>query len=191
MRTTATRLRETILAAVEPILALYQAVHIRYSPGVGGGAGCGCGCAWLAMTRMDSACYCPFPMQQVSINSMLGNRVWPFCRNPVALRGWIIGSPIRCLTEERYRRLVERSPDGICVHRNGRILYVNDAGVRLMLADSPEAITGRRITDLVSPESIRPMQAGVAALREVGDCSPRYQAQMIRTDGTLLAVEIV
>jgi PAS domain S-box-containing protein len=99
--------------------------------------------------------------------------------------------PHPALTEERYRRLVERSPDGICVHRDGRILYVNDAGVRLMLADSPEAITGRRITDFVSPESIPPMQAGVAALREVGDCSPHYPAQMIRTDGTLLAVEIV
>ncbi len=99
--------------------------------------------------------------------------------------------PHQALTEERYRRLVERSPDGICVHRDGRIVYVNDAGVRLMLADSPEAITGRPVTDFVSPESIPPMQAGVAALREVGDCSPQYPAQMIRTDGTLLAVEIV
>src|SRR4051812_20851020 len=87
------RLRETILAAVEPILALYQAVHIRYSSGVGGGAGCGC--AWLTMTRMDSGAYCPFLMQRVSIKLVLGNRVRLFSRNPVALRGWIIGSPIR------------------------------------------------------------------------------------------------
>ena len=38
------RLREMTLAAIEPILALYQAIHIRYSSGVGGGAGCGGGC---------------------------------------------------------------------------------------------------------------------------------------------------
>ena len=62
--------------------------------------------------------------------------------------------PHQVLTEERYRRLVERSPDGICVHRDGRIVFVNDAGVRLMLADSPEAITGRPVTDFLSPESI-------------------------------------
>src|SRR3954470_6905878 len=99
--------------------------------------------------------------------------------------------PNQALTEEHYRRLVERSPDGICVHRDGRILYVNDAGVRLMLADSPEAIIGRPVTDFVSPESIPPMQAGVAMLRGVGDCSPHFPAQMIRTDGTLLPVEIV
>jgi hypothetical protein len=89
------RLREMTLVAVEPILALHQAIHIRYSSGVGGGAGCDGGCAWLAMTRMDSARYCPFPMQQVSISLVLGNRVRLFPRDPVALRGWIIGSRIR------------------------------------------------------------------------------------------------
>ena len=81
--------------------------------------------------------------------------------------------PSQALAEERYRRLVERSPDGICVHRDGRILYVNDAGVRLMLAASPDEIMGRPITDFVAADSIPPMQAGVAALRDVGDCSPQ------------------
>ncbi len=99
--------------------------------------------------------------------------------------------PSQALAEERYRRLVERSPDGICVHKDGRILYVNDAGVRLMLADSSDQLIGRPITDFVAPDSIPPMAAGVSELREVGDCSPHYPAQMIRADGTLLPVEIV
>ena len=99
--------------------------------------------------------------------------------------------PNQALAEESYRGLVERSPDGICVHRDGRVLYVNDAGVRLMGADSADQIIGRRITDFVSPESIPPMEAGTAALRDVGDCSPHYPAQMIRADGTVLPVEVV
>lgn len=90
--------------------------------------------------------------------------------------------------EDRYRRLVERSPDGICVHKDGRIRYVNDAGVRLMLAGSTDQIIGRPVTDFVSPQSIPPMQAGVAALREVGDATPHYPAQMVRADGSLLPV---
>ena len=49
--------------------------------------------------------------------------------------------------EERYRGLVERSPDGICVHKDGRVLYVNDAGARLMLAGSSDELIGRPITD--------------------------------------------
>jgi diguanylate cyclase (GGDEF)-like protein/PAS domain S-box-containing protein len=95
------------------------------------------------------------------------------------------------LTGEGYRRLVERSPDGICVHANGRVVFVNDAGVRLMLADSSDQIVSRPITDFVTRESIPPMQSGVARLRELGDCTPHYPAQMVRVDGSLLAVEIV
>jgi diguanylate cyclase (GGDEF)-like protein/PAS domain S-box-containing protein len=95
------------------------------------------------------------------------------------------------MTEEGYRRLVEGSPDGICVHANGRVVFVNDAGVRLMLGESSDQIVGRPITDFVTRESIPPMQSGVARLREVGDCTPHYPAQMVRIDGSLLAVEIV
>ncbi len=99
--------------------------------------------------------------------------------------------PSQALAEEGYRRLVECSPDGICVHKDGRILYVNDAGVRLMLADSRDHLIGRPITDFVTADSIPPMLAGIAALRDVGDSTPHYPAQMIRADGTLLAVEVV
>jgi diguanylate cyclase (GGDEF)-like protein/PAS domain S-box-containing protein len=99
--------------------------------------------------------------------------------------------PSQALAEERYRRLVERIPDGICVHKDGRILYVNDAALRLMRAGSSDQLVGRPVTDFVSPESIPPMQAGVAALQIAGDCTPHYPAQMIRVDGTLLPVEVV
>ena len=64
---------------------------------------------------------------------------------------------------------MEHSPDGICVQKDGRVLYVNDAGVRLMLARSSDEIVGRRITEFVASESIPQMLAGVAELRDVGD----------------------
>ncbi len=86
---------------------------------------------------------------------------------------------------------MEHNPDGICVHRHGRVLYVNDAGVRLMLARSSDEIVGRPIAEFVASESIPPMLTGLAELREVGDCTPAYPAQMIRIDGSLLAVEVV
>jgi len=95
------------------------------------------------------------------------------------------------LTEKGYRRLVEQSPDGICVYADGRVAFVNDAGVRLMLADSSDQLVGRPITDFVVGESLPAMNSGVAALREVGDCTGQYPAQMIRADGTLLPVEVV
>ena len=71
------------------------------------------------------------------------------------------------------------------------MVFVNEAGVRLMLADSSDQLVDRPITDFLAEESIPAMQAGIAALREVGDCTAQYPAQMIRVDGSLLAVEVV
>src|SRR6201999_2982261 len=74
---------------------------------------------------------------------------WQGHGNGCALVGAEFRRALEGLTEESYRRLVEQSPDGICVHKDGRVLFVNDAGVRLMLADSPERLVGRSITDFV------------------------------------------
>ena len=83
------------------------------------------------------------------------------------------------------------SPDGICVHAGGRVVFVNDAGVRLMLAESSDQLVGRPITDFVARESLPAMVAEVAELQEVGDCTPQCPAQIIRLDGSLLPVEVV
>ena len=95
------------------------------------------------------------------------------------------------LTEDGYRRMVQRSPDAICLHAGGRVVFVNDAGVRLMLAESSDQLVGRPITDFVARESMPAMLAEVAELQEVGDCTPQCPAQMIRLDGSLLPVEVV
>ncbi|MGB8390843.1 PAS domain-containing protein, partial [Mycobacterium sp.] len=34
------------------------------------------------------------------------------------------------VVEQRYRRLVDHSPNAICVHDGGRVVYINPAGVR-------------------------------------------------------------
>ena len=100
---------------------------------------------------------------------MLGNRVRLFPATRY-LCGVDHRQPSQALAEERYRRLVEHSPDGICVHRDGRILYVNEAGARLMRADSSDHRPP--VTDFMSPESIPPMRQ--ALLRcETSATAPR------------------
>ncbi|MEQ8850685.1 MAG: PAS domain S-box protein [Phycisphaerales bacterium] len=54
-------------------------------------------------------------------------------------------------SEARYRRLVEASPDGILIQKQGRIVYANDSA-REMLGPE-EKLIGRRYLDLVRPES--------------------------------------
>ena len=78
-------------------------------------------------------------------------------------------------SEERYRQLVEVSPDAIAVHVNGRIVFINHAGARLLGAEKAEDILGRRILEFIHPESrqvyinlIEPLAAnGVFPLTEM------------------------
>ncbi|QEM44442.1 sensor domain-containing protein [Mycolicibacterium grossiae] len=93
--------------------------------------------------------------------------------------------------DERYRLLLEHSPDAICVHQHGRLVYVNEAAVRWMRADSAAQLVGGWITEFVNPESIPPMLERIAGLRNVGDVSEPSEAAMLRFDGNRLDVEAV
>ncbi|WP_231639827.1 sensor domain-containing protein [Mycobacterium sp. Marseille-P9652] len=93
--------------------------------------------------------------------------------------------------EQRYRRLVDHSPDAICVHSAGRIVYVNAAAVRWMAAESANQLVGHPITDFVHPDSIAPMLTRIGSLSREGDATEPAEALMQRFDGTTLAVESV
>ncbi|HET9221518.1 MAG TPA: GAF domain-containing protein [Roseiflexaceae bacterium] len=93
-------------------------------------------------------------------------------------------------SEERYRRLVEFSPEPIAVHSGGRMVFINPAGVRLLGAAAPEELIGRPILDFVHPdyhavvvERVRQTQAGYQA-------GP-FEEVFVRLDGQFLDVEVV
>ena len=48
-------------------------------------------------------------------------------------------------SEEKYRRLVELSPDAILVQRKESIVFINPAGLKLFGAESPDQIVGKPI----------------------------------------------
>lgn len=93
--------------------------------------------------------------------------------------------------EHRYRRLVDNSPDAICVHEHGRIRYVNPAGVRWMAAYSEEQLVDHLITDFVDADSVAPMLSRIAGLQHEGDASLPSEAVLRRFDGRTLDVETV
>lgn len=93
--------------------------------------------------------------------------------------------------DERYRRLLEHSPDAICVHQAGRVVYVNKAGIRWMRAESAEQLVGNLITTFVEAQSIPAMLDRISGLRRQGDISESSEAVMTRLDGTRLDVEAV
>ena len=102
------------------------------------------------------------------------------------------GRPMQAdVVEQRYQRLVDHSPDAICVHDGGRVVYVNPAGIRWIGAQSNAQLVGHFITEFVHPDSVPALLARIASLRHEGDTSPPSGAVMLRFDGTTLDVEAV
>ncbi|MGU3431886.1 diguanylate cyclase [Actinomycetes bacterium M1A6_2h] len=93
--------------------------------------------------------------------------------------------------DERYRRLVDHSPDAICVHESGRVVYVNPTAVRWMGAQSSDELVGRPIAELIAAESIAAVLARISTLRDEGDASNPSEAVLTRLDGGTITVEAV
>lgn len=55
-------------------------------------------------------------------------------------------------SEERFRALVETSPDAISIQVGGRIEFTNDAFVKLLGAQSRSDLVGRQVRELIHPE---------------------------------------
>ncbi|HEX2090782.1 MAG TPA: PAS domain-containing sensor histidine kinase [Longimicrobiaceae bacterium] len=91
-------------------------------------------------------------------------------------------------TEDRFRNLVELSPDGILVHGEGIVLYINPAGVRLWGAADPEELLGSSVLDLVGPEYREIVQERIAELK-TGQRPGALEQQITRRDGTKVDIE--
>ena len=92
-------------------------------------------------------------------------------------------------SQERYRRLVESSPDGIFISQGSRIVFVNPAAVRLIGASLPEQVLGKTPLDLFHPES-HPSVRDCLSRVQAGQTPLPTEAQLARLDGTVTEVEL-
>ncbi len=56
-------------------------------------------------------------------------------------------------SEDRYRQLIEFSPDAVFVHQHQRFVYLNPVAVKLLGGTSLDELIGRDVLDFVDPES--------------------------------------
>jgi PAS domain S-box-containing protein len=91
-------------------------------------------------------------------------------------------------SEDRYRNLVEISPDAVILHHEGRIVYVNPAAVSLFGAAGPDEIIGKSVFELIQPEYRETVRNNIRKDLE-GEKTPTTELQMLRIDGTPIVVE--
>jgi PAS domain S-box-containing protein len=93
-------------------------------------------------------------------------------------------------SEARYRALVESSPDGIGIHQDGRIVFVNPAGARLLGAQSPDELVGKPIEDIIHPDYREVVRERIQRSLATGQPAPPLMEKFIRLDGTVIDVEV-
>jgi len=114
--------------------------------------------------------------------------------------GFRIGAIIRDITErkrfddaileseEKYRTLVDMSPDIIVIHQDGNIVYANPAIEKLLRTANPEDLIGMNVFDLIHPDFHPVVQQNIRDDLQ-GKLTPTTEIQIIRGDGTLVTFE--
>jgi PAS domain S-box-containing protein len=97
-------------------------------------------------------------------------------------------------THDRYRRLVDRSPDGIFITQDTLIVFLNPAAVRLFGAEKAEQVLGKSMFEMFHADChalIRervplPLRGQLAPLVEV----KLVEVKIVRLDGVVVDVEV-
>jgi PAS domain S-box-containing protein len=93
-------------------------------------------------------------------------------------------------SEERYRWLVELSPDGIVVHADGRVIFANDTAVQLIGARGPDDLIGRPVIEFVDPEFRAAVAERIRRMLDTGEPVPVMEQRFVRLDGSTIEVEV-
>jgi PAS domain S-box-containing protein len=94
-------------------------------------------------------------------------------------------------SEIRYRKLVENSPVAILVHTKNKIVYVNDAGIKMIEAESAEEILSRSIFDFVHPDFRKTSIQRIKKALSTGNLAEKVEEKIITKLGNVLSVEVI
>jgi PAS domain S-box-containing protein len=93
-------------------------------------------------------------------------------------------------SEERYRKLIELSPDAYVVVVGERVAFMNSAGLSLFGAETATDIIGRPVWDFIDMDSLPQLSQMVRDLRERGARVQSTGQRFRRLDGRIVEVEI-
>jgi diguanylate cyclase (GGDEF)-like protein/PAS domain S-box-containing protein len=111
-------------------------------------------------------------------------------RQPHRSRKTSSGTAALAQTPEQFLALVELSPDAIFIHRGGRIVYANPSAVALTRAGSVERLVGVEVLALIHPDDRAQVRERIARQLR-GEPVPRMEQRYIRSDGSIVHVEVM
>jgi diguanylate cyclase (GGDEF)-like protein/PAS domain S-box-containing protein len=106
---------------------------------------------------------------------------------PVNLQGKVAHGEIG---DDRYEILVQLSPDALYVLQEGRLVFINPAGVRQLRAGTAEEMLGLPLSAILHPDYIERSRQRVAHMLSTGQPAPPVEQKYLRRDGTVVDVEV-
>jgi two-component system sensor histidine kinase HydH len=93
-------------------------------------------------------------------------------------------------SELRYRLLVEHSPDGIAIQSEDKIIFMNNAAVKLLGESEPEKLLGQSIMNFIPPENLELAKEKIQYVNTHRSTLPFLEEQIIKTNGSKIDVEV-
>jgi PAS domain S-box-containing protein len=93
-------------------------------------------------------------------------------------------------SEDRYRQLVDLSPEAVFIHSDGRFRFANPAAAALLGFSSPRELIGREVDEALAPATRNAGRQRIAAVYAGGVAHPADEV-FLRADGSLVEVNVV
>ena len=93
-------------------------------------------------------------------------------------------------SEEKYRTVVEISPDGIAVASKGRHVFANKSLAKMFGVSSPDELLGKPLMDYIHPDYRKIVRERLEEQTKRGAAVPLIEEKMLRADGTVIHAEV-
>lgn len=92
-------------------------------------------------------------------------------------------------SENRFRTLLDKAPEGVFVQLDGVFVFVNTALMHLLEANSEKDLIGSKIMDVIAPQFHDAVFKRIANQNETGNASPLMEQEYITLKGKRISVE--
>ncbi len=94
-------------------------------------------------------------------------------------------------SEERYRNLIEYSPEAIAVHGDDKILYGNSSFAKLVGVENADQMIGKPVMSFIHPDSKEIAIDRIKKVLQNGKPLQPVEEKIFKVDGSVLDVEVI
>ncbi|WP_099192496.1 ATP-binding protein [Tepidibacter mesophilus] len=93
-------------------------------------------------------------------------------------------------SEEGYKKLLKLCPDGIFVQQKGKMVFVNEATVKILGQDSYKTINDKNFIEFIKEDYRETVQDIINRVENLNINTPTFEEKVVKSNGKVIDVEI-